>query len=207
MDGLSICDGCRVVALGVRHYIGPVILAIILIQEGHTSSRVTLGGYVPFASSMQEDRDGKLNIFSFAPILGVGASVPLEELTHHFSPELGVVFHKSGAGDDYTKSTFYVLGDLEMKWGSFWRFRYGLGFFATLIDGRGGTVWRENGDQLEEVSRPSKKVISYSMSLDFGWDYRISQRWFLRMETFLFSIWDSQARDMSYLLVLGHNFF
>ena len=185
-----------------------IILSIFLIVfEGRAAdSRVMLGGYVPFASSMQEERDGGVNTFSFAPAFAVGTSMPLEEIDNDFAPMLGFTFHDSGAGNDYKKSTLYLLGDLEMGWGRSWYFRYGVGLFATFIDGEGGTVLRENGMEQVEFHRPSRSIISYNISLDLGWDYHFSRRWFVRMQTFIFSIWDSRARDMSYILVLGYRY-
>ena len=183
-----------------------MIPAMIFAFEGRADSRVMLGGYVPFASSMQVERDGGTNTFSFAPSWGVGTSVPLEEIDNHFAPMLGLAFHDSGEGEDYKKITFYLLADLEMEWDSSWYFRYGLGFFATFINGGGGVVFRKNGTEEEEFHRPSENIISYNMALDLGWDYYFSRRWFVRMETFIFSIWDSRARDMSYMLVLGYKY-
>ena len=181
-----------------------MILAILFAREGWASYRFTAGGYVPFASSIQKSPDGELNTYSFLPTLGVGTSVLLEEINGSFSPELGVVFHSSQAGGDYQKSTFYVLGDIEMEWGASWRLRYGLGLFGTLIDGEGGTVTRENGQEYSDFHRPSKRVVSYNVSLNLGWDYNFFSRWFVRLEIFVFSIWDKQARDMGHMLVLGH---
>ena len=188
--------------VGIRTVL--IVLAMAFVREGYGISRVTLGGYVPFASSVQEKGDGELNTFSFAPTVSVGTSVPLEELKSEFSPELGLVFHRSGAGGDYDKSTLYILGDLEMEWVPSWRLRYGLGLFATLIDGEGGIVSRNNGEEEVDFRRPGKSHITYNLAFDFGWDYSISRRWFLRLETFIFSIWNEQARDMGYLLVLGY---
>ena len=187
-----------------RIWVALGIFMMAFAREGRAVSRFTLGGYVPFASSIQDDARGGVNTFSFAPALGVGTSVPLEGIGSDFSPEVGVAFHESGAGDDYKKSTLYVLGDFEMEWGGAWSLRYGLGFFATFIQGQGGKAWRKNGDGQDEFSRPSRNSMSYNLALDLGWDYRISPRWFLRMEMFVFSLWDDRARDLGYLLVLGY---
>ena len=187
-----------------------LLLAIFFIGGGgvvwdaRTDSQVMLGGYVPFASAMQLEGDGGLNTFSFAPAWGVGGSVPLEEIESRFAPMLGAVFHDSGAGGDYKKSTLYFLADLEMDWGSSWYFRYGVGFFATFINGEGGVVSRENGMEQIDFSRPARNTISYNMALDFGWDYYLSRRWFVRSETFIFSLWDGHSREISYMLVLGY---
>ena len=193
--------------MGIRSAIGPILLAVFFAGKASASYRITLGGYVPFPSSIQESKDGSLNTFSFAPAVGTGTSIPLEEFANNFSPELGIVFHKSGAGNDYEKSTFYLLGDMEVEWGSSWFVRYGLGLFATMLDGKGGTVLRENGDEFIEFQRPSKNVITYNISLNLGWDYYFFSRWFVRMEAFAFSVWDSRARDMGYMLVLGYKAF
>ena len=183
-----------------------ILCFTLFVTEGPADSRVMLGGYVPFASSMQLEREGGSNTFSFSPVWGVGTSIPLEEIKNNFAPMLGAVFHKTGAGDDYKKSTFYLLGDLEMEWNSSWYFRYGVGFFATLIQGEGGVVLRENGDEQIEFHRPARNIITYNMALNLGWDYHFSRRWFVRMEASIFSILNSHARNMSYMLVLGYRY-
>ena len=183
------------------------LLAMLLFLfscEAHGLSKYMLGGYAAFPLSMQEASDGSVNPYALAPSLAVGTTTNLEEITNSFAPTFGIVFHGSGAGEDYSKHTLYFLADLEMDWGAGYYFRYGLGLFATLLDGEGGPVRRKNGDEEVDFYRPAKSAISYNMALDLGWEYRFTKHWFVRIQGFVFSIWDDKSRSLSYMLTLGY---
>ena len=190
---------------GMYAFSAILLFLSLLCSQAHGISKYMLGGYAPFALSMQENSDGSVNPYAFAPSISIGTSIDVEELENDFAPTFGIAFHGSGAGEDYKKSTLYFLMDLEMDWGKSWYFRYGVGFFATFLDGEEGVVERKNGDNAVNFYRPARSVVSYNMALDLGWEYRFAKRWFVRLETFIFSIWDSKARDMSYMLVLGYS--
>ena len=181
-----------------------LIVATLLCSRAHGESKYMLGGYAAFPFSIQDESDGSVNPHAFAPSLAIGTTIDVEELNNHFAPTFGAAFHGSGAGEDYTKSTLYFLADMEMDWGNNFFFRYGAGFFATFLNGDGGGVRRKNGDEYAEFYRPARSVISYNIALDVGWEYHFHERWFVRLETFVFSLWDDKARDISYMLVLGY---
>lgn len=165
---------------------------------------VTVGGYVPFGLSTQKTADGKRNTFTLKPSLGLNTSMPLKGIKHFFLPELGLALSGTPDNEDYTKTTVYALMDLGYPMTSSSLLRYGAGVFATVIKGKGGSVRRRNGTGTDTFARPSKTTISYNMTLNLGLEQQLYKSWSLRLETFVFSMFNNRARDISYMATINY---
>ncbi len=164
-----------------------------------------LGGYVPFATSIQEETTGERNTFSFDPALSFQYYHPLKTpLSHIISFDGGWVIHGSNEGEDYSKNTFYALLDLGYLINSQASFRYGAGFFMTSIRGKDGTIRLNNGNSYSDAYRPSQIRTAQNFSFNLGLEVMVRRDWSFRTQFFLFSPLSSLQRKTSYLLGLTY---
>ena len=164
---------------------------------------VTFGGYVPFGPSTQKDIDGSKNTFSFDPMLSVNTVIPLSFYQQTFLPELGGVFHGSGA-DDYSKKTFFLLMDLGHRVNDKFMLRYGVGTFITTVSGSGGQTSLNNGSSTATFYLPSESSSSWNTTLNLGAEYAFDKNYSLRFQTYTFSALSSTSRKISYSLSLTY---
>ncbi len=166
---------------------------------------VGLGGFVPFAGSVQTKADGGKNTFDLAPLLSFNHFMPFRTpVSHLFSPEFGLVFHGSNDNKDYSKTTTYILLDLGYLIQPSVSLRYGLGLFFTSIRGAGGTTEQRNGNDRLTFHRPSQSNSAANASLNLGMETMFNKNWSLRTELFLFSPLSSLQRKLSYLLGVAY---
>ena len=179
------------------------VLGSLFLLTGNGQARVGfgLGGYVPFAASIQEETTGERNTFSFDPALTFQYFHPLKTpVSHIFSLDGGWVLHGSNEGEDYSKNTLYVLLDLGYLINSKSAFRFGPGVFLTTIRGAGGTTQRRNGSDTIDAYRPSQIRTARNFSFNLGLEVMVRKDWSFRTQFFIFSPLSSLQRKVSYLL-------
>jgi len=167
---------------------------------------VTAGGYVPFGPSTQSDVSGSSNTLSFDPMIGINTKIPTSFYRHIFLPEFDIVFH-TGERDGYSKKTYLFSADFGIEISPMFMFRYGTSTALTSISGDGGVVYLNNGADVDAFYRPSESSISWNQTFNLGIDGLISPEYTLRFETYIFSLFNSDARKVSYSLSLLYYLF
>lgn len=169
-------------------------------------SLVTVGGYVPFGPSTQRTASGSSNTLSFDPMLGVNTKMITPWYNQIFLPEVDIVLH-SGEKDGYSKKTYLLTADFGYELNSIFMVRYGTSTVITQISGKGGVVYLNNGNSTDAFYQPNKSSMSWNQSLNFGIDGKIDPNYSLRLETYLFSLFNSKSRQASYALSFVYYMF
>lgn len=163
---------------------------------------VGTGGYSPFGPTTQKAADGDTNAFSFHPMMVLNGAYPLFS-GHLFTPQMGLVLHRNKF-DENEKKTVFILMDVAYIWHPKFILRYGIGSFLTKVGGNGGTILLDNGNDTTAFAKPDHTVTSYNTTLNFGFEFAVNRNYAIQTEAFAFSLFDSRARAVSYLLSVNY---
>ena len=166
------------------------------------SATVGVGGYVPFAFATQKDPDGGDNKFTFHPMFTLNTIFPFYA-GHLALPEFGVVFHRNSF-DGLSKKTIFILWDVGLKVTPSFLFRYGLGTFLTRIGSDGGTVDLPNGNDTLAFAKPNGSSTSWNTTINLGFDFAYDANYTVKVESYVFGMFDSEKRELSYSLSLNY---
>jgi len=166
------------------------------------SALVGAGGYVPFGFSTQSDKAGGKGTFDLHPTLYLNGSFNIPYLKF-FLPEVGAIFYRD-LKDDYSKRSYYFLGDFAYPIRSKTLIRYGVGIFITKIGGEGKAVVLNNGDGYMTFYTPSESVSTYNVTWNLGVEQALNSHYALRFEAYIYEILSSLKRDISYSFSLTY---
>ncbi len=161
----------------------------------------TVGDYVPFGPSTQGSVTGSSNTLSFNPMIGVNTKIQTPWYGQVFLPELDIVFN-TGEKDGYSKRTYLISADFGYNLNPMLMLRYGTSTIITSISGDGGVVYLNNGNSVDDFYQPDQSSLSWNQTLNLGVDGIINSTYSLRFETYIFSLFNSKARQVSYSLSL-----
>ncbi len=176
-----------------------ILFGLLLTQTSF--ALVSAGGYVPFGLSTQKETTGSKNTLSFDPMVGVNTIFATPFTGHLFLPEFAMAFHGTGQ-DGYKKSTMFFLLDFGYQLRAQTILRYGVGTVLTRISGDGGTVNLLNGNTPTDFYAPNEARTSWNTTVDLGIEHSFSSDYALRFQTYIFSMFDAEARKLSYSLNL-----
>lgn len=172
-------------------------LFVTLTVSSNTYGLVSIGAYVPFGPSTQKTITGARNTFSFDPMISVNTIFNTSFYNQLFLPELAFVFHGEGQ-DGYSKRTTLFIFDFGHRLTGTTLLRYGLGTVLTSISADGGTVTLPNGNDTAEYYQPNETSTSWNTTLNLGIENSFGPNYAGRFQTYLFSIFDAEARKISY---------
>jgi hypothetical protein len=176
-------------------------LFFILISINTTNALVSVGGYVPFGPSTQKSVTGGKNTFSFDPMLSLNTIITTPFYNQLFLPEIGMVFHGEGQ-DGYSKRTTLFIFDMGHRLTGTTLLRYGLGTFLTRITADGGSVTLPNGSDTATYYQPNEASTSWNTTVNLGLENSFGLNYAGRVQTYLFSLFNGEARKVSYSLSL-----
>ncbi len=179
----------------------PFFLILFLFYCPQAQALVSAGGYVPFGPSTQKDVTGSSNALSFDPMIGVNTKIMTPWYGQIFLPEFDVVFH-TGESDGYSKRSYIFSADFGYILNPMLMVRYGTSTVITSISGDGGVVYLNNGNSVDAFYQPADSSLSWNQTVNLGVDGIIDPNYTLRFETYIFSLFNSQARQVSYSLSL-----
>ncbi len=174
-------------------------LILLFILNSNLHALVTAGGYVPFGPSTQSDISGSSNALSFDPMIGVNSRILTPFYHQYFLPEFDIVFH-TGERDGYSKRTYLISADFGLFLNPHLMVRYGTSTVITHISGDGEVVYLNNGSESTPFYQPNDSSLSWNQTVNLGIDGVISKEFSLRFETYIFSLFNSDARKVSYSL-------
>ena len=183
-----------------------IIFILLYFLSMNTFALVTGGGYVPFGPSTQKDVSGSSNKFSFDPMIGINTKMNTGFYNQIFLPEFDVVFH-TGERDGYSKKTYLITADFGYMLDPRFMLRYGTSAIITQVSGDGNVVYLNNGNEVDAFYQPNESRSSWNQTLNLGMDGIIDAHYSLRFETYIFSLFNSDARKISYSLSLVYYMF
>ena len=155
----------------------------------------------------QIDEKGTKNLFKLWTFFEVLVSYPLDNEANWLLAGQGGLFWPGGNQHSYIAKNRYFINAL-LKW----RYRQkiylnaGIGPFFTQIQGDGGTTQLPNGGRLEEFIVPMGRAMSTNIVHVLGISYNPSKVISFNVHGFIFNIYNTSRRTISYTLSMNYNF-
>jgi hypothetical protein len=179
-----------------------LILFILLFSFNSLAALMySVGTYVPYAFTAQDDWDGETQGFALNPLVTVGTQFPAFA-GQFFVPEVGFVYHRN-TFDDVQKTTFFFLYNLTWRFLPATLFRYGFGTFLQRQSGDGGAVSLRNGSGTATFYKPKETITTYHTDLMVGVEQFVQPKTSVRFDL-TFTGWKSDLIDnKNYLLTVN----
>lgn len=159
---------------------------------------LNLGTHTEFYDNVQTDSSGKTRKFDFAPTLGAGLKLHMNE-HWFFLPEFNWVLPQEAGSDRIIKNTFMFRADFGYSALDWLRLRAGTSLLWHNQHGRGGSANINNGNETSKFYYPDENRSSLNNTLDFGAE-ALWQEWAVRLQTYIYSVFKEDKRQVSYTL-------
>ncbi len=159
-----------------------------------------LGTHTEFFNSVQSDGKGGLRKFEFAPTLGAGLSIPLNSQVWRFLPEFNWVLPQKAETTKIIKNLFMFRADFGYDPLDWLRLRAGTSIMLRNIHGRGGSVQGNNGNEVSTFYYPDENRSAFNNTFDLGLEFKPDEKWAIRLQTYLYSLFEGDRRQISYTL-------
>ena len=162
-----------------------------------------LGTHTEYYNNIQNNSSGGVRKFDLAPTIGVGAALPIIN-EFKFIPEFNWVLPRQGSGR-ILKNIFMFRADLSydpLKW---LRLRMGTSLIFLNQYGRGGTKQINNGNTTSTFYYPNESQTSINNTFDLGVETLFNEDWSARLQTYIYSLFESERRQVSYTLFLTYH--
>lgn len=159
---------------------------------------LNLGSHTEFYNNVQDDTSGGTRKFDFAPTLGAGLKLNMAE-QWLFLPEFNWVLPRKAGTDRIIKNTFMFRADFGHQTLDWLRLRVGTSLLWHNQQGRGGSEYINNGNETSKFYYPDENRSSLNNTLDFGGEL-LWQEWALRLQTYIYSVFKEDKRQLSYTL-------
>lgn len=140
---------------------------------------------------------GSRNYFDSTPTVFAGLSIPFMGAT--LAPGIGYAMVLDEK-DSTTKTHFIFKGHMISPLTSNIYLHYGMSTMLTKIGGKGGTLTLNDGNATSTMYVPDTTKVSYTSSLDFGFDFLLTSDWSFRTEVFITRFLSSERRKVNHLI-------
>lgn len=163
---------------------------------------LTFGSFTEFYNAVQIDDSGGQNGHEFNPLLGISGDL---KLSGHFIlvPEILWVLPRNTSSDKVVENLFALRSDLGYFATDYLKLRIGTSIMINNIRGQGGSKMISNGNSESRFYAPNQSRTAINQTLDFGLDY-IYQSFGARFQTYIYSVFKSEQRQVSYALALTY---
>lgn len=165
---------------------------------------VNLGTHTEFYNAVQMDDSGGLRKFDFAPTIGFGLKAPLSN-GFLFLPEFNWVLPRSAGDSEIIKNVFMIRADFGYDPVDWFRVRVGTSLLWLNQHGKGGSAKVNNGNGTSTFYYPDENRSSINNTLDFGAEVLFSESWSARMQTYIYSVFIEERRQLSYTLFVTYH--
>lgn len=159
-----------------------------------------LGNHTEFYNNVQNDTKGGLRKFDFAPTIGAGLSVPLNSQVWRFLPEFNWVLPRKAETSRIIKNLLMFRADFGYDVLDWLRLRAGTSIMLQNIHGRGGSVEGNNGNETSTFYYPDENKSAFNNTFDLGAEFRPNEKWGFRLQTYTYSLFREDRRQLSYTL-------
>ena len=188
-----------------------ILLFLILCcfsQEGLTATRqvpkfiFNAGTYTEFYKKIQINSSGSLNTFDPNPVVGAGFYMPLGA-DFNFVPEINWVLPQKET-PRVMKNIFMTRADFSYSRLDWIRPRLGTSLIWLNQQGLGGSEKINNGNTTSTFYYPDDNRSSLNNTLDAGLELVFFSTLALRLQTYIFSPFVKERRQISYSLFLSY---
>lgn len=158
-----------------------------------------VGTHTAFYDNIQKDSSGNTRKFDFAPTIGAGLLIP-SEWGIHIMPELNWVLPQKAGSSQIIKNLFMFRFDAAYDVWEWLRLRLGTSLMWQNIHGRGGKETVDNGTSQSTFYYPDENRSALNNTFDLGVEGFIASKWSVRLQTYTYSLFDSERRQLSYTL-------
>lgn len=157
------------------------------------------GFHTAFYNNVQNNTTGGARKFDLSPTLGAGMVLP-SPWKFSLIPEFNWVLPQTAGSDRIIKNLLMFRFDFAydpLKW---LRLRAGTSLMWQNIHGRGGSVNVSNGNSSSKFYYPDENRSALNNTLDFGLEAFVHKKWSLRVQTYTYSLFNAEQRQISYTL-------
>jgi hypothetical protein len=122
-----------------------------------------------------------------------------------FLPELNWVLPFMNDSDsNMYKNLFMIRGDIGYDLLDWLRVRVGTSLMWLNMHGKGGKTTINNGGGQSEFYNPDENRSALNNTFDLGLEALLSDDWSARLQTYTYSLFQEERRQLSYSLFLTH---
>lgn len=175
-------------------------------SSGTLPIALNIGSHTEFFGTVQNDTSGGMRKLDFAPTVGLGTEIKFQEGSSFlFLPEFNWVLPQKAGSSQIIKNLFMFRADIGYLAFNWLRLRMGTSLLLANQHGRGGSTNVNNGNTQSKFYYPSENRSSWNNTLDFGIEFfptflEEPQNWNLRLQTYTYSVFREQQRQISYTL-------
>lgn len=162
----------------------------------------SVGTHTEFVGFIQKNDSGGKNIFDFNPTIGIGTEIPIQG-SFSFMPEINWVLPFRESPKKLMKNLFMFRADVAYS-REYLRLRLGTSLMWQNMHGSGGSIEMNNGNDTSTFYYPNENHSSLNNTLDFGAEILTGTPWSLRLQTYVYSIFKEEKRQLSYSLFLTY---
>jgi hypothetical protein len=174
-----------------------------LIIEHNPSWHLGVGNYFDFPSVYQSNANGKKNQWELWPILNAGRTYQGNFYEHSLLQwNIMLSLPKTVGTSDLTRTLLSFDFLIGHKFSFFGSFYMGMSFFEQFLFFKDtGEVQTEGTGESGRFHRPSRLVLVSQQTLTLAYATpKIANHYLLNFKSYIFSLWESQQREVSYAL-------
>ncbi len=172
-------------------------------QKTIASYLLNFGTHTEFYNNVQIDDAGGMRKFEVAPTVGFGLKMPMD-YGFLFLPEINWVLPRAAGDSQIIKNLFMLRADIGYDPVDWFRVRMGTSIMWLNQHGRGGSAKVNNGNDTSTFYYPDENRSSLNNTLDFGGELMFNNEWSVRLQTYLYSVFREERRQLSYSLLVTY---
>jgi hypothetical protein len=173
-------------------------------SESLESLYLSLGSHTEFYNALQKDQSGNKRRMDFNPTLGLGLALNLPSSAWRILPEFIWVLPQEAGSNKIIKNIFMLRGDLAYDLHAL-RIRLGTSFVLLNQHGLGGSAELDNGNSTSTFYYPEENRSSLNNTVDLGLELIFNPDWSTRLQTYTYSLFAEEQRQISYTLFLTYH--
>lgn len=162
------------------------------------------GTHTEFYDAVQVDSAGTQRKIAFSPTLGIGMKFVLAP-SWTLLPELNWVLPWEVGSSNEIRNLFMIRGDVGYDLLDWLRLRVGTSLMWLNMHGKGGTTKISNGNSQSTFYNPDENRSALNNTFDLGAEAFFSDDWSTRLQTYTYSIFQEERRQISYTLFLTYH--
>ncbi len=119
-------------------------------------------------------------------------------------PEVNWVLPWEATSSNMIKNIFMIRGDIGYEMLDWLRLRVGTSLMWMNMHGKGGKTQINNGSGQSTFFNPDENRSALNNTFDLGVEGFFSQDWSARLQTYTYSLFAEERRQVSYTIFLTH---
>lgn len=162
------------------------------------------GTHTEFFNNVQTDTSGTQRKFDFAPTVGMGMKFSFSP-EWKLLPEVNWVLPFNSGSSGLIKNLFMIRGDLGYEILDWLRLRVGTSLMWLNMHGKGGKTEINNGAGQSTFYNPDENRSALNNTFDLGVEGFFNKEWSARLQTYTYSLFREESRQVSYTLFLSYH--